>query len=501
MSTAKLVLAVDQGTTRTKAVLFDRKGSVCGYGVSPVPRTFPHPGWVEQDPEAIWHSVLSATKKAMREASCSPKQIVAVGIDDQGETVVMWNKRSGKPVYNAIVWQCRRTSNECEKLKKQGLEAEITKRTGLIIDPYFSATKIRWIIDNVKGAANLVRHDEARFGTTDTWLAWKMSRGHYFVTDCATASRTLLFNIHTMKWDDELLRIFSVPDSVLSEVHPNSGDIAHTEPDAFLGIEAPISGIIVDQQAALFGHGCFTEGESKNTYGTGCFMLMNTGRTPRVSRNGLLTTVAWVIDGTRSYALDGGVYVAGSAIDWLIRGLGIIKRPEETNDLASSIPNNEGVFLVPAFVGLAAPYWDSYARGTIVGITDGTTRAHIVRATLESIAYQVNEVLACMEADSRLKVDKLKVDGGPTGNRFLMQFQADISGIPVEVPQVSEVTAQGTAFLAGLGVDFWSDLSELIKLQRTHTYTPLMPESERTYLFEEWKRAVDRSRNWVRKSA
>ena len=456
---------------------------------------------MEQDPEAIWRSVLSATKRAMRTASCSPKQIVAVGIDDQGETVVMWKKQSGRPLYNAIVWQCRRTSSQCDNLKKQGFEAEVKKRTGLTIDPYFSATKIRWILDNVKGAKDLVKHDEARFGTTDTWLAWKMSRGKYFVTDCATASRTMLYNIHTMKWDDELLRIFSVPDNILAEIHSNSGDIAHTEADEFLGIDAPISGMIVDQQAALFGHGCFTQGESKNTYGTGCFMLMNTGDTPRVSRNGLLTTVAWVIDGTRNYALDGGIYVAGAAIDWLLRGLGIIKSPAESSRLAFTIPDNEGVFLVPAFVGLAAPYWDSYARGTIVGITDKTTRAHIVRATLESIAYQVNEVLTCMEADSKLKVDKLKVDGGPTGNHFLMQFQADITGIPVEVPQVSEATAQGVAFLAGLGVDFWNDLSDLIKSKRARVYTPRMPANERTRLFEEWKRAVDRSRDWARKSA
>jgi len=481
-------------------VLFDRKGSVRGYGSVPVPRTFPHPGWVEQDPDAIWYSVLAATKKALREASCSPNQIVAVGIDDQGETVVMWNKRTSRPIYNAIVWQCRRTSDDCERLKKQGLEPEIKKRTGLIIDPYFSATKIRWILDNVKRAETLTKHDRACFGTTDTWLAWKMSRGRNFVTDCATASRTMLFNIHTMLWDDELLNMFSIPDNLLAQVRPNSGDIAHTDPQAFLGIDAPISGMIVDQQAALFGHGCFAKGESKNTYGTGCFMLMNTGRTPKVSRHGLLTTVGWVIDGKRNYALDGGVYVAGSAIDWLIR-LGIVKRPEDTSRLASSIPDNQGVFMVPAFVGLAAPYWDSYARGILVGITDSTTRAHVVRATLESIAFQVNEILACMEADSRLRVNKLKVDGGPTANQFLMQFQADICGIPVEVPQVSEVTAQGAAFLAGLGIGFWTDTSELIKLKRTRNYTPRMSEKQRAYLLAEWERAVDRSRNWIRKPA
>jgi len=494
------VLAIDQGTTRTKAVLFDKLGRVRGLGVSPVPRSFPQPGWVEQNPEVIWRSVLTATKMAMRNASCSPKQIAAVGIDDQGETVVMWNKRTNKPVYNAIVWQCRRTAATCEKLKKEGLEPEVKTRTGLIIDPYFSATKVRWILDNVKGAEKLAKQHELLFGTTDTWLVWKMSLGQYFVTDCATASRTMLFNIRRMRWDRELLRIFSLPDSILAEVHPNSGEIAHTDPKGFMGIDAPISGMIVDQQSALFGHECFNKGDSKNTYGTGSFMLMNTGHSPKVSRNRLLTTVAWLIDGERSYALDGGVYVAGSAIDWLLR-LGIIKTPEETNELAYSIPNDERVFFVPAFVGLAAPYWDSYARGTIIGISDGTAKAHIARATLESIAFQVNEVIGCMEADSGLKLKKLIVDGGPTANQFLMQFQANISGIPVEVPQVSEVTAQGAAFLAGLGVDFWGDLSDLPKLKQTRVYRPEMRNRERARLLDEWKRAVARSRNWVRKAA
>lgn len=499
-TTKRYVLAIDQGTTRTKAVLFDKKSRVRGFGVSPIPRSFPQPGWVEQDPEVIWRSVLIATKMAMRNASCSPKQIAAVGIADQGETVVMWDKRTSKPLCNAIVWQCRRTTAMCAKLRKEGLEPEIKTRTGLIIDPYFSATKIRWVLDNVKGAEKLAKHDGLLFGTTDTWLVWKMSLRQHFVTDCATASRTMLFNIHRMEWDHELLRIFSLPDSILAEVHPNSGEIAHTRPKSFMGIDAPISGMIVDQQSALFGHGCFNRGDSKNTYGTGSFLLMNTGHTPKASRNRLLTTVAWVIDGERNYALDGGVYVAGSAIDWLIR-LGIVKRPEETSALAYSIPNDEGVFFVPAFVGLAAPYWDSYARGTIIGISDGTTRAHLARATLESIAFQVNEVLGCMEADSGLKVKTLRVDGGPTANPFLMQFQANISGIPVEVPQVSEVTAQGAAFLAGLGVDFWSDLSDLLKLKRTRIYRPEMRNRERASLLDEWKRAVGRARNWVREAA
>lgn len=496
------VLAIDQGTTRTKAVLFDKKGRVRGFGSSPVPRYFPQPGWVEQRPDEIWSSVVTATRKAIKDASCSATQIVAVGIDDQGETVVMWNKRVGRPIYNAIVWQCRRTAAYCDRLKKnESLESEVQGRTGLIIDPYFSATKIRWVLDHVSGAKRQAKRGDALFGTTDTWLVWKMSRGRYFVTDCATASRTLLFNIHKMTWDSELLRIFGVPDGIMADVHPNSGEIAYTDPKAFLGIDAPISGIIADQQSALFGHGCFTKGDSKNTYGTGCFMLMNTGPTPETSRHGLLTTVAWVIDGKRNYALDGGVYVAGSAIDWLARGLNIIDKPEETSSLAYSVPSNQGVYFVPAFVGLAAPYWDSYARGTIVGLSHGTTRAHIARATLESIAFQVNKVLGCMEADSKLKLKQLRVDGGPTANEYLMQFQADISGIPVEVPHVSEVTAQGAAFLAGLGVDFWTDLSDLISDRKSRLYRPRMRDSDRSRLLHDWERAVERARNWTREAA
>ncbi len=497
----RYILAIDQGTTRTKAVIFDQAGRLRGFGSSPVPRSFPHPGWVEQDPEEIWSSVLSATKRALRSTACSPKQIAAVGIDDQGETVVMWNRRTTRPFYNAIVWQCRRTAAACEKLKAKGLQPEIRRRTGLILDPYFSATKVRWIMDHVKKAGAEAKRGGAAFGTTDTWVVWKMTRGRHFVTDCATASRTMLFNIHKMSWDSELLRIFGVPDGILADIHPNSGYVGQTDPDAFLGIDAPISGLIVDQQSALFGHGCFGEGDSKNTYGTGCFLLMNTGRTPKTSKNKLLTTVAWVIDGKRNYALDGGVYVAGSAIDWLSRGLGIVEKPEETDQIASSLSSNEGVYFVPAFVGLGAPYWDSYARGTVLGISDGTTRAHIIRATLESIAYQVDEVLRCMQADSELRVRKLRVDGGPTANHFLMQFQADVSGMPVEVPLVSEVTAQGAALLAGMAVDFWDDPAGLIHSRKTRTYRPRMTSSERERLRNEWVKAVSRARNWARETA
>jgi glycerol kinase len=492
----RYILAIDQGTTRTKAAIFDRSADLKGLGFSPIPRTFPQPGWVEQEPEAIWRSVLIAVRSALKAASCSPQQIAAVGIDDQGETVVMWDRRSGRPLYNAIVWQCRRTATECDQLKKEGYGPTIRRRTGLVIDPYFSATKIRWILDHVRRAKKLARAGQAVFGTTDTWVIWKITGGRYFVTDCSTASRTSLFNIHKMKWDDELLQIFRIPQDLLAEVHENSGDIAHTNPSTFLGIDAPISGLIVDQQSALFGHGCFREGEFKNTYGTGCFLLMNTGHKPRLSKNNLLTTVAWTLGGERSYALDGGVYVAGSAIDWLVKGLGVVSNPAKTSEIAASIPSNDDVYFVPAFVGLAAPYWDSYARGTVVGLSDRSTKAHIVRATLESIAYQVNDVLSCMEADSGTRVKKLRADGGPTANKFLMQFQANISGIPVEIPQ-TEVTALGAALLAGLGVDFWDDLGEVIRLRKKRIYKPRMSEGERIRLSGRWKKAVSKARKWT----
>jgi glycerol kinase len=352
------------------------------------------------------------------------------------------------------------------------------------------------LIDNVRNSRKLAKKQKLVLGTSDAWLIWKMTGRRYLITDVTTASRTLLLDIKKMKWDNDLLQLFKVPEGCLPELVQNSGHLAYTDPDSFLGIRAPLSGLVVDQQAALFGHGCFKRGELKNTYGTGCFTLMNTGDAPRYSHHGLLTTVAWVLDGVRTYALDGGVYTAGSAIDWLVNGLGIIRTPAESEELASSIPNNEGVFFVPAFVGLAAPYWDSSARGTIVGMTDRTTRATIARAALESIAYQVDEVLRCMEADSRLRVRKLRVDGGPTVNRFLMQFQADISNVSLEVPEVSEVTARGTALLAGLGIDFWDDALEIIASARKTIYKPRMRLSERLLLLSRWRRAVARSRRW-----
>jgi glycerol kinase len=493
----KFVLAIDQGTTRTKAALFDENCGLRGFASVGVSRSYPRPGWVEQSPVEAWKSVVLATREAMRKARCRAQQIVGVGLDNQGETVVAWNKSTRRPIYNEIVWQCRRTSVLCEHLKKRPeLNREVRSKTGLVIDPYFSATKLQWLMDNGKNAKSLARSGKLRLGTSDSWLIWKMTGGRYMITDPATASRTMLFNIHTMKWDDDLLQLFKLDSDWLPRIVENSGDLAYTDPRSFLGIKAPISGLIVDQQAALFGHGCFKDGDLKNTYGTGCFALMNIGSSPKLSQHGLLTTVAWVLDGSTKFALDGGVYTAGSAIDWLVNKLGIVKSPAETDRLASSIASNDGVYLVPAFVGLAAPYWDSTAKGTIVGLTDRTTRATIARATLESIAYQVDGVLRCMEADSGLTVPRLSVDGGPTGNRFLMQFQADISGVPVEVPDFSEVTVKGTAMLAGLGIDFWDDANEFVASAEKTVYRPRMESEERARLISGWRSAVARSRGW-----
>jgi len=493
----RYILAIDQGTTRTKSALFDERGQLRGFGSAEVGRSYPQPGWVEQDPFQIWESILLATRSAMRRARCRPEQIAGVGFDNQGETVLAWNKETGRPIYNAIVWQCRRTNAVCERLRaREGLEREIRSKTGLIIDPYFSATKLRWLIDNVQKAKRLAKSRKLVLGTSDAWLIRKMAGARYLITDFATASRTMLLNIHKLQWDEDLLQLFKLPDECLPDLIENSGQLAYTDPVSFLGIQAPISGLIVDQQAALFGQGCFKEGELKNTYGTGCFTLMNTGSTPKFSHHRLLTTVAWVLNGTVTYALDGGVYTAGSAIDWLVNGLGIIRTPADSEKLASSIPSNEGVFFVPAFVGLAAPYWDPLARGTIVGMTNRTTRATIARATLESIAYQVENVLRCLEADSRLPVQRLRVDGGPTANRFLMQFQADISNVLVEVPEIREVTARGTALLAAAGVGFWDDATKIIASARKTIYKPSMRSSERVRLLSGWRKAVARSRRW-----
>ena len=494
---AKYVLGIDQGTTQTKSVLFDGEGKQVALGVEEVRKTFPRPGWVEQDPEAIWTATKKSTETAISRSGLSASDIAAVGIADQGETVIVWDSETGKPLHEAILWQCRRTSAMCEELKSEGYEEKIREKTGLLLDPYFSATKLRWILDNVEGARGLAEDGRALFGTTDTWLIWKLTRGLVFVTDYATASRTMMLNIHTLRWDKEVLDWLDIPEAMLPRLVDNSAVVGYTEPREFHGQEIPIAGVIVDQQGALFGHNCFEPGETKNTYGTGCFTLMNTGGNSKASDHGLLTTIAWVLGGKASYALDGGVYVAGGAVQWLRDGLGIISDPSETEGMALSVEDSGGVYFVPAFVGLAAPYWDPYARGAILGITEGVKREHIVRAALEAMAYRTREVIECLEADSDSDIESLKVDGGPTANSFLMQFQADILGIPVSVPDVSEMTALGAAYLAGLAVDLWDGLDELKGLARSSTiYRPRLDQADREERFSGWKRAVQRAAAW-----
>lgn len=491
------IMGIDQGTTRTKAIIFDRGGRLIASGVRELPRYFPRPGWVEQDPKAIWRSTLESIDEAISIAEINPGDIAAVGIADQGETVIVWDSDTGEPLYNAIVWQCRRTQRMCEDLKAKGLEEDIRERTGLLIDPYFSATKLRWILENVKGVRRRAERGEALFGTTDTWLIWNFTKGRCFVTDYSTASRTMMLNIKTLRWDKNILDLLDIPEVMLPKLVSNSQVVGYTEPETFYDRETPIAGVIVDQQGALFGQNCYESGDIKNTYGTGCFALMNIGERPKLSTHGLLTTIAWVIDTGIAYAIDGGVYIAGAAVQWLRDGLGIISNPSETEEIALRVEDNGGVYFVPAFVGLAAPYWDTYARGAILGITGGTRREHIVRATLEAIAYQVYEVIKCMEADAELSIGKLKVDGGPTANRFLMQFQADILGIPVVVPKISETTALGAAYLAGLAVDLWNDLDELVGLNPPAViYQPTMAERHREELLNGWRRAVKRILAW-----
>jgi len=489
----KYVLGIDQGTTRSKAIIFDEDGSPVAAAYQKIERVFPKEGWVEQDPDQIWTATLTAVHEAMAKSRLQPNEVVALGIADQGETLIMWDKRTGRPIYNAIVWQCRRTADLCEKLRTEGYEEEIRKKTGLLIDPYFSATKVKWILENVENALTKAKRGDLLFGTTDTWLIWNLTNHRTFATDCVTASRTMMFNINTLAWDRDILNILEIPEEILPDVVPNSAVTAHTDPK-IVGYEIPIAGVIVDQQAALFAHACHEAGSIKNTYGTGCFALMNTGSSPRFSQHGLLTTIAWVINKKRAYALDGGVFVAGAAVQWLREKLGLVSTEAETAEVAARINDTGGVYFVPAFVGLAAPYWDPHARGIIVGINNATTRAHLVRATLESIAYQVCDVIECMENDTRIPIKSLRVDGGPVENHFLMQFQADILGVPVEVPAVTETTAQGAAFLAGLATGVWSDVGELANLRKVATvYGPKMSEEKRRQLLAGWKKAVERA--------
>jgi len=490
-------LAVDQGTTSSRAIVFDKDAKQVASSQRQLSQQFPRPGWVEHDPEEIWSSVVEVSVDAIRKAGLTPHDIHAIGITNQRETTILWDETTGKPIYNAIVWQSRQSAPICEEIRKNGLEGTVKRKTGLLADAYFSGSKISWILRNVPGASDLMRKGRLRFGTVDSWLIYKMSGGNDHITDISNASRTLLYNIHNRCWDQELCDILGIDSTILPSVVDSCGISSYTAPEAFLGHRIPIAGTAGDQQSALFGQLCFTPGEVKNTFGTGCFMLMNTGDTPFTSKNGLLTTIAWSIDGKTSYALEGSVFVAGSAVQWIKDGIGIVGSFEETEALATSLEDNEGVYFVPAFVGLGTPYWNQSARGTLTGITRGTTRAHITRATLESIAYQTRDVLEAMQEDSKINLQALKVDGGAVANNFLMQFQADILGVPIYRPEVTETTALGAAYLAGLAVGFWASKDEIAgKWNVDRVFEPVMDGSLRDKKYAGWKKAVSRALKW-----
>lgn len=484
------MLSLDQGTTSSRAILFDRSGAIIGVAQKEFTQIYPKPGWVEHNAEEIWESQLEVLKAVLLENHVKPEQIVGIGITNQRETAVVWDKRTGKPVYHAIVWQSRQTADICNQLKEQGYEATIREKTGLLIDAYFSGTKVKWILDNVEGAREDAENGHLLFGTIDTWLLWKLTDGAVHVTDYSNASRTLMFNIHTLEWDPELLDILTVPASMLPEVRPSSEVYGHTS--GLFETAIPIAGIAGDQQAALFGQACFEEGAAKNTYGTGCFMLMNTGEKAVSSQNGLLTTIAWGVDGKVEYALEGSIFVAGATVQWLRDGLKLIANASDSEKHASAVDSTDGVYLVPAFVGLGAPYWDMEARGAIFGLTRGTTQDHLIRAALESLAYQTRDVLEAMEADSGITLQKLAVDGGAVANNFLMQFQADILGTEVERPRVNETTALGAAYLAGLAVGYWNSKEDIVANKVVErTFTPEMAEEQRAGLYNGWKKAVE----------
>ncbi|MFW6298275.1 MAG: glycerol kinase GlpK [Bacillota bacterium] len=493
----KYVMAIDQGTTSSRAILFDKSGSIAHVAQREFKQHFPKAGWVEHNANDIWVSVLGVISEVLQTNNISPKEIASIGITNQRETTVVWDKNTGKPVYNAIVWQSRQTMDICNELKEQGYEDMVREKTGLLIDAYFSGTKVKWILDNVEGAREKAENGDLLFGTMDTWVIWQLTGGRAHVTDYSNASRTLMYNIHELKWDDELLDMLGVPKSMLPEVKQSSEVYANTVGYHFFGEEVPVAGAAGDQQSALFGQACFEKGMAKNTYGTGSFMLMNTGTEGIASKNGLLTTLAWGVDGTVEYALEGSLFVTGAAVQWLRDGLKMIESAPETEELATSIDSSDGVYMVPAFVGLGTPYWDSDVRGSIFGITRGTERSHLARATLESIAYQTADVLNTMNEDSGIELKALRVDGGAVANNFLMQFQSDILDVPVERPLVQETTALGAAYLAGLAVGFWKDKEEIAKQWAVEkTFEPKMDESERNKLYDGWKQAVEAARTF-----
>ncbi|HVF57383.1 MAG TPA: glycerol kinase GlpK [Pyrinomonadaceae bacterium] len=492
------VLSIDQGTTGTTVLVFDREARIRGRAYSEFTQHYPRPGWVEHDAVEIWETSLRVVAGALRDARIEAADLSAIGITNQRETAVMWERSTGVPVAPAVVWQDRRTAAVCDEFKARGLEDTFRRKTGLVLDPYFSGTKVKWLLDNTPSLRARCGRGEIAFGTIDSWLVWKLTGGRVHVTDYSNASRTLLYNIYELRWDEELLALLGVPREILPGVKPSSHVYGETDPDAFFGRRIPIASIVGDQHAALFGQACHSEGMAKNTYGTGSFVLMNTGRKGVPSREGLLTTVAWGLGSEAvEYALEGSIFVTGAAVQWLRDGLRIIETASETEALARSLDSNEGVYFVPALAGLGAPHWDAYARGAIVGLTRGTTRAHLARAALESMCYQTRDVLEAVERDSGIKLKELRVDGGAVGNAFLMQFQADILGVPVVVPEVSETTAAGAAYLAGLAVGFWKDREEIAaRWKVARRYEPSMSDEERSRLHRRWLKAIERARDW-----
>ncbi|MCB0661392.1 MAG: glycerol kinase GlpK [Saprospiraceae bacterium] len=491
----KYILALDQGTTSSRALLFNHKGDIVAAEQKEFKQIFPQSGWVEHDPMEIWSSQLEVTKAVLKQHKIQPSQVAAIGITNQRETTVVWEKSSGKPVYNAIVWQDRRTAAICEALKKDGHAKIIRAKTGLVVDAYFSGTKVKWILDENPSLRERAKAGELLFGTIDTWLVWQLTKGESHITDYSNASRTMMFNLETLQWDDELLEILDVPAAMLPTVTDSSGKLAQTDKELF-GAAIPICGIGGDQQCALFGQICWEKGMAKNTYGTGCFMLMHTGQVPQVSEAGLLTTIAWGMNGMVEYALEGSVFIAGAAVQWLRDGLRLIEDAAESESLASSVQDAGGVVVVPAFTGLGAPYWNPYARGAIFGLTRATSQEELIRATIESIAYQTKDVLDAMVEDSGVDLQALRVDGGAAANSFLMQFQADMLQVPVERPSMVETTAQGAAFFAGLGCGFWTreELRNIFKMERT--FEPLMDSKSRDKLYNNWQKAVVRTLDW-----
>ena len=494
----KLIMALDQGTTSSRCVIFNKKGEIVSMAQREFEQLYPKPGWVEHSPMEIWATQFSTATEAMLQNNIRANDIEAIGITNQRETTVVWDKRTGLPIYNAIVWQCRRTAAICDELKRKGLGETIRKKTGLVVDAYFSSTKIKWILDNVAGAREEAERGNLLFGNIDTWLIWNLTKGKVHITDYSNASRTMLYNIHELKWDEEILRILDIPKSMLPEVKPSSCIYGKTD-EVLFGVSIPISGAAGDQQAALFGQTCYEPGTAKNTYGTGCFMLMNTGKKVVESGNGLLTTIAWGVDEEVEYALEGSVFIAGASIQWLRDEMRMFKNAADSEKYAAAVEDTNGVYMVPAFVGLGAPYWDPYARGTIVGLTRGTKKEHFIRAALESLAYQTYDILNAMQEDSGISLKALKVDGGACENNFLMQFQSDILDVEVQRPKEIETTALGAAYLAGLAVGYWKDREDIARNWAvSRTFTPTMPEEKRKELLAGWHEAVKRSMGWNR---